>query len=422
MWLREKGGAGGEDAKKIKLDQKKQFYKKNPIGIHSVNYHINIMEVNMGIKGTSKEHRLSVKQKVIRYAQEHGIKPSVRKFAISRNSIRTWVRRYEKEGIKGLLDQRKGPKSIKHKTPPNIEAQVIAMRKRAPCYGARRIKYFFSPDCGKSAIQRIIKQHGLTRKKRKKHQKKQDLREVKALYKAFTHLQYDLKHLRDIAHYWTDMKLLNLPKYQYTVRDTKTGWVFLGYSDELSELNARVMIDYVINFMKSSLPISLDSILVQTDNGAEFSGAGRRVKTASFVRALIEDIGVNHAYIPPRCCNANADVESFHNTIEEEFFDLTRMQSRDDFFRKVETYRLWYNLERPNFSKGGHSPLEIVDVEYPNEINQGKLIRISTIDLDRISCITQEMRGQSLPNFPDITFIITFIKITFPNFSKNHGK
>jgi len=178
--------------------------------------------------------------------------------------------------------------------------------------------------------------------------------------------------------------------------------VFLGYSNELSELNARVMIDYVINFMKSAIPIETQDILVQTDNGAEFSGAGRRVKTASFVRALLEDLRVNHAYIPPGCCNANADVESFHNTIEEEFFDLTTgISSRDDFFRKVETYRLWYNLERPNYSKKECTPLDIVDLEYSNEVDQGRLIRISAIDLDKIANVTPEMRGQSLPNLPD---------------------
>lgn len=317
----------------------------------------------MGIKGTSKEHRLNVKQRVVRYAQENGIKPSVHKFAISRNTIRTWLRRYEQEGIKGLLDKRKGPIHIKHKTSHAVEQLVIAVRKRAPCYGAKRIKYFFNPGCGHNAIQRIIKQNGLTRRFRKRYEKKQDLRAVKALYRVFTHLQYDLKHLRDIAYYWPQMKLLNLPKYQYTIRDTKSGWVYLGYSNELSELNARVMIGYVINFMKSSISLSTQDILVQTDNGAEFSGAGKRVKTASFVRALLEDLGVNHAYIPPGCCNANADVESFHNTIEKEFFDLAKIESREDFFRKVETYRLWYNLERPNFSKHGLSPLSIV---YPS--------------------------------------------------------
>jgi transposase len=152
----------------------------------------------MAIKKTSKEHRLHIKQQVVRYAQVHGVKPSVRKFAISRNTIRRWLKNYQQEGIKGLLDKRKGPITIKHKTSAKIEQEVIAIRKRAPCYGPKRIKYFFNPKCGMSSIQRIIKQHGLTRKNRKKYQKKRDLREIKSLYRVLSHLQFDLKHLQDI--------------------------------------------------------------------------------------------------------------------------------------------------------------------------------------------------------------------------------
>lgn len=355
----------------------------------------------MAIKGTSKEHRLHVKQKVVRYVQVHGIKPAVRKFGMDRNTIRGWFRSYELEGIRGLLDKRKGPNQIKHKTTDSVEAQIISIRKRTG-YGPRRIKYFFDVKCGYSAIQRILSQNKLTRRRRKLYQKKRDLRAVKAKYQALTHIQYDVKHLRDIPNYWLYMQEFDLPKYQYTARDVRTGWVFLGYSNELSELNARTMIHYIIDNLKHSVPLTPNQIHIQTDNGAEFSGAGKRVKTASFVRAILEDMGANHAYIPPGCCNANADVESFHNTIEVEFLDFVDISSREDFFRKAETYRIWYNLKRPNFSKGVKTPLEIIEEYYPKERDHAKLACISTIDLDKIAnYCPNNSRGESFPNHPD---------------------
>lgn len=354
----------------------------------------------MTTKGTSKEHRLKIKQQVVRLAQQEGIKPCVRKFGIARNTIRNWLRRYEQAGIRGLLDKRKGPNVIHHKTSKDLEDQIIAIRQRSPCFGPLRIKYFYEVPVGRGAIQRIIKVNGLSRRRRKKTEKKRDLRHVKALYKIFNHMQFDLKYLRDIANYWVQKEIYGLPKYQYTIRDTKSGWVFLGYSDEISELNARTMAAYAVNHLLSSLPIDAQDILIQTDNGSEFSGAGRRVKTASFVRALLEDLRVKHAYIPPGLCNANADVESFHNTIEEEFFNLVQAHSKEDFFRKVETYRLWYNLERPNFSKKGRTPLRMVEEECSDEIAHGRLACISTVDLDKISYIAPKQRGQSLPGFP----------------------
>ncbi len=48
------------------------------------------------------------------------------------------------------------------------------------------------------AISRILKEKGLTRRKKKKYQKKNDLRAVKAKYKPFERLQMDVKYLTDI--------------------------------------------------------------------------------------------------------------------------------------------------------------------------------------------------------------------------------
>lgn len=60
--------------------------------------------------------------------------------------------------------------------------------------------------------------------------------------------------------------------------------LFLGYSNELSELNARMMIDHVLASLKPILPHPMADITVQTDNGSEFSGQARRIETALFVQ------------------------------------------------------------------------------------------------------------------------------------------
>lgn len=358
---------------------------------------------SMAMKGTSKEHRLPLKQEVVRYAQIHGIKPSVRKFGISRGSIRTWLRRYEADGVRGLLDRRCGPKSIPHKMDKDTEGFIISIKKEYSFMGARSIRYYFGVNHSRGAIQRVINQNGLKRRRRKCWQKKRDLRAEKAKYKPFTYVQMDIKYLRDIPNYWPQMTDFTLPRYQYTMRDVKTGWVFLGYSSELSELNARTMASYVVLRMIEALHIEPKDILIQTDNGSEFSGAGRSVKTAAFVRTLVEELGIRHAYIPPGCCNANADVESFHNTIEEECFNRIEVRTREQFFNTIETYRIWYNLTRVNFSKNQMTPLAIMEHDYPNERDQGKLICISTIDLDKIAAYPiPDSRGHSFHGLPDV--------------------
>lgn len=347
--------------------------------------------------GKGKEYPFEFKMKAVFAADELGIKPTARKFKVAVNTIRSWVRRHRKNGKKGLKGRRQGPKNIPHKISADLEEQIVSIRKRCPCFGPLRIKYFYDHiTCSLGAIQRVIRSHNLTRKRKKAYQKRRDLRAVKAKRPSMTHLQMDVKHLYDIPCYWEQLKPKGLPKYQYTVRDTKSGMLFLGYSDELSELNARTMIDYVLDEMKPDLPFDISKLTVQTDNGTEFSGLAKKFETARFVQMIEKTHGANHVYIRPGHCNAQADVESSHELIETEFFDLTRFADRDDFFRKVESYRLYFNFLRPNFNKGIKTPQQICANDWNRSVSYNYSL-IKTLDLDKISNFSYQ-RGQTKPN------------------------
>lgn len=350
------------------------------------------------MKGTPQAQLFQFKKQVVQWAQAHGIKPAVAKWGLGRNTIRRWLRRFESEGNKGLEDKRKGPKNIPHKISQEMEEKIVQARLEAPCYGPQRLRYFFGLECSLDAIYRVLKQRGLIRRQRKKYQKKNDLREAKARYQAFGHLQMDLKYLTDIPNYWGRLREFKLPRFQYTVRDTKSGMLFLGFSDELSELNARTMIDYVLTRLRTQMPDK--KIIVQTDNGVEFSGLARHFERAPFSQLVVAR-GGEHVFIPPKLCNANGDVESVHHLIEKEFFDLTEFSSREDFFHKVETYRLFFNLERPNGYKKHKTPWLIAHEDWPDSDIASYTSAIKTIDLDKITISGYSQRGPSLPNSPE---------------------
>jgi len=345
--------------------------------------------------GKGKEYPFEFKQDAVFAAQELGIKPTVRKFKMARNTLKTWLERYSKEGKKGLIDKRQGPKYIPNKMPAEMEEKIVSIRQMTKCFGPQRIKYHYGIPYSLGAIQRVIRSHGLTRKRRKVREKRRDMRDVKAKRDSMAHMQMDVKYLTDIPNYWEQLPL-GLPKYQYTVRETKTGMLFLGYSDELSELNARTMIDYVLDEVKPDLPFDMSELTVQTDNGSEFSGQARRVETAPFVQMIEKTHGANHVYIRPGHCNAQADVESSHQLIEEEFFDLTKFADREDFFRKVESYRLYFNFTRPNFYKGVRTPQEICASDCGSNASYNFSL-IKTLDLDKISTFSYQ-RGQTIPD------------------------
>jgi transposase-like protein/transposase InsO family protein len=350
------------------------------------------------IVGKGKAYPFEFKQDAVFAALELGVKPTARKFKVAPNTLRSWVRRFHLKGKKGLYDQRKGPNHIPHKMPADVEERIVSIRKITKCFGPQRIKYHYEIPYSLSAIQRVIRSHKLTRKKKKASQKKRDMRAAKAKRRSMAHLQMDVKYLTDIPNYWEQIPL-GLPKYQYTIRETKTGMLFLGYSDELSELNARTMIDYVLDEIKPDLPFAMSKLTVQTDNGSEFSGQARRIETNPFVQMIEKTHGANHVYIRPGHCNAQADVESSHQLIEEEFFDLTRFVDREDFFKKVESYRLYFNFTRPNFYKGAKTPQKICASDCGLEASYNFSL-IKTVDLDKMSTFSYQ-RVQSIPDIAD---------------------
>jgi hypothetical protein len=316
---------------------------------------------------SSKEKKLTVRMDLVRHAQQIGIKPTARKFNCSKNTVRRALRGFEKKGISGLEDGRKGPHYIPHKTCPALEEHIVNCRLRAPCFGPKRLRWAFNIEASESAIARIIKIRQLTRKRRKKYQRKQDLRALKAqMHSAFSCAQLDVKHLYDIPYYWE--QLVNkgfLPKYQYTIRDVKTGFLFLGYAKEYNEEYSTIMVSKYLDHLRR-FGIDGSNITIQTDNGSEFGARKRNVLTPGFINTIICQYSANHVYIPPGMCNANADVESIHSTIEPEFFDIERFHDRDNFWQKINAYQLFYNLLRPNYSKAGRNPLQIILEDRPN--------------------------------------------------------
>jgi transposase InsO family protein len=232
-------------------------------------------------------------------------------------------------------------------------------RKQAPCFGPRRLKDEFELPCGLSAIARILRQSGLTRKKKRKFRKKRDLREIKAKYQPLTRFHMDVKYLTDIPNYVGQMNSPEYPSHQYTIRCLSTGATFLTFADGVSKTYATITVRRFLSHLKK-FNIPLNEVVIQTDTGAEFTGP------RGFTQAVEEEFGAHHRLVRRPNPNANADVESFHNTIEEEFYDLERFPAARSFWEKISTYSAYYNLARVNYSRGRKTPLELLQTARPD--------------------------------------------------------
>ena len=175
-------------------------------------------------------HRLRLVDSV----RERGIKPPARLFATSTLTVRKWWRRYKQLGPSGLREQSRAPHRHPLKTSVEIEQQVLTLRQKLPTFGAARLKREFDLPLSHMAIQRIWREHGLRKPRKKKYQRKQDLAHIKAQWALFQQISADTKDLDDIPHYWPQAQLLGLPAVQYTARDVRSGLLFWAFAEKRS--------------------------------------------------------------------------------------------------------------------------------------------------------------------------------------------
>lgn len=66
-----------------------------------------------------KQQRFNLRLRMGQWALREGLKAAARVFGASRNTVRTWVRRYQLHGLAGLADHSRAPHRIPHQTPPS---------------------------------------------------------------------------------------------------------------------------------------------------------------------------------------------------------------------------------------------------------------------------------------------------------------
>ncbi|MHB8527452.1 MAG: helix-turn-helix domain-containing protein, partial [Candidatus Acidiferrales bacterium] len=285
-------------------------------------------------------HRLRLVESV----PQRGIKPTARLFATTVPTVRKWWRRFQQHGPSGLQEHSRARHRQSLKTPATQETPLIELRKILPTFGARRLIREFDLPISHGALERIWREHGLMKKRRRKYQRKQDLAHIKAQWTVFQQISADTKDLDDIPHYWPQVRRLGLPIIQYTAREVRSGLLFWSFAEKRSASASAVFASRVQQHLHR-YGVSLRDLVWQTDNGGEFKG--------DFPKALGAS---QHVRIPPAAHTYQSDVETVHRIEEDEFFDLESFSSRGDFLAKVHTYQLYFNLARTNSHKENQTP------------------------------------------------------------------
>lgn len=331
----------------------------------------------MGLTSTSKrKERLAVdvsyheiykeqkdpawlRERMVKYALEEGIRASARHFNCSRNTIRLWLRRKDKDKNTRFKNESKRPHKIANKTDPKIEQYVLDCHENERM-GGRNLKHQYNIPKSESTVNRILKRNGKTNQHKRKHRESKDLRELKARQKCFETVQVDGKKLSDIHNYYPYYTRYLLPLWQFTLTCEKSGASFYAYCRSETSIAGCAFLVYVLEHLKR---YGINVKRIKTDKGS-FAVARRSLNHTAFQKLVKSIYKMEHKQIVHK--NQNADVERFHGLVEQYFYDICHIGSKANFYRQAIDKQVWFNFIRKNGSKNWQTPLEILKKDYPN--------------------------------------------------------
>lgn len=347
---------------------------------------------------------------MLQYALDKGVKPAARHFHTSPTVVRKWIYRFKAEGYSGLEDRSHKPHHSPNETPKHVKDHVIALKAIYKRIGAEQIRVLENLTLAPKTIRKIWKEAKIpSRKRPKKHVTKNNLRAVKKQFQLFQQSMEDTKDLMDIPEYYFQARTRLLPKVQYTFREVSCGILFLGFAESISLTYAQLFAVYINHFLKKFNALPENSIR-QTDNGSEYIGAWNAKAPSAYTRTVELLPGQRHDTIYPGAHRMQADVETIHNLMEPEFYEIENFKNRNDFMAKATAYQLSFNLHRPNSYKEHKTPWQLVQEKKPDLDKH--LLMIPPIDLDKLfrwKTSSLQAGGKDQLTVPFLTAAVLFL-------------
>ena len=138
--------------------------------------------------------------------------------------------------------------------------------------------------------------------------------------------------------------------YQYTMIDECSRERFVFAYDSFGEVET-------IDFMKRCIVyMGYMPLIVQTDNGAEFTNCNTIQKTVHAFTVFLNKLDIEHKLIRPGTPRHNGKVERSHRTDNNEFYRHNIFDSLTDLRDKLKSWLIRYNTMRPTSVLGYKTP------------------------------------------------------------------
>jgi len=267
---------------------------------------------------------------------------------VSRKTAHKWIARYRDGGADALADRSHARHGQAERTPPEVEAMIVACREAHPTWGPRKLLPYLARRHPALALPApstagaILDRHGLTKPRRTRRPPK---------HPGSVPLVATAPNQVWTADYKGQFKTLDgVYCYPLTVCDAHTRFVLSCHAlPSVEQAAARRQFERL--FREHGLPEA-----IRSDNGTPF--ATQALCGLSRLSVWWMKLGIAHDRIEPGQPQQNGRHERMHKTLKAETArlperDLTAQQARFD------RWRAEFNGERPHEALGYRTPASV---------------------------------------------------------------
>ena len=266
-------------------------------------------------------------------------------WSVSRQTLHSWLARYEAGGLDELEDRSHRPGSCPHQMPAEIEARVLEMRRAHGYWGPHRLRVELarkgvSPLPSQSAIYRCLVRAGVIEPARRQRRK-------------------------DSWRRWERGRPMELWQMDvvggFLLADGRTAKALTGVDDHSRFcISARLMLRERTQVVCDGLGLAMRTFgapeQILTDNGKVFTGRFCHPPVEVLFDRICRENGVEHLLTQPRSPTTTGKIERFHRTLRTEFDTARMFDSLAAAQAELDAWVESYNHERPHQSLDDATP------------------------------------------------------------------
>ena len=266
-------------------------------------------------------------------------------WTVSRQTVHTWLTRYEADGLEGLTDRSHRPVSCPHQLPAQVEALALELRRSRPYWGARRLvrelgKRGVDPLPSESAVYRALLRAGVVagrpRRRRREDWKRWERSAPNELWQL------------DVVG-------------GFLLADGTTAKALTGIDDHSrfcvsARLMPRERTQPVCDAFAAAMRRHGVPQQVLTDNGKVFTGRFAQPPVEVLFDRICRENGIEHLLTQPRSPTTTGKIERFHRTLRTEFDTTQVFRTIKVAQQALDEWVADYNANREHSSIGDVAP------------------------------------------------------------------